>query len=463
MQQSIFQQAPDVQGFKDLVAADDLFEEGHVYIARAPGRLDLMGGIADYSGSLVLELPIANATFAGWQGREDNQLRIKSVGKGIEARYFEIDLRQLLKMDYSEARDWFASRPSDHWASYVAGCYLVAARELGCGFKSGANILVSSSVPEGKGVSSSAALEVASMRAIKAGQNAEISGSILGTMCQKVENLVAGAPCGIMDQMTSACGEMGKLFAMVCQPARVLSHASLPADLGVWGIDSGVRHAVGGSDYGTVRCAAFMGYTIIASVAGLRISKADGKVQIEDSRWNGYLANITPTEFEKDFARHLPESTSGEDFLKEYGGITDTVTSVNPSHRYPVLAATSHPVFENERVRRFYEMIPLGASKGPELGSLMYASHDSYSSCGLGSAATDALVEMVKQSSPALYGAKITGGGSGGTVAVLGHKDAAVEVLELAHKFAPDALVISGSSPGAAQFGVVSMYRKAKK
>lgn len=93
------------------------------------------------------------------------------------------------------------------------------------------------------------------------------------------------------------------------------------------------------------------------------------------------------------------------------------------------------------------------------MGELMYASHDSYSACGLGSKGTDLLVELVRMYGVdhGLFGAKITGGGSGGTVAVLGSSDAESAVLDVAHRYAAmtghEPYIFRGSSPGSAAFG----------
>jgi L-arabinokinase len=127
-------------------------------------------------------------------------------------------------------------------------------RELDISFPQGARILISSSVPPGKGVSSSAALEVAVMQAVAATFDIKIPPRELALLCQKVENMVVGAPCGIMDQMTSACGGAGRLVGLLCQPAELLEMKAIPDDLTFWGIDSGLRHSVaGGLRLGTRR------------------------------------------------------------------------------------------------------------------------------------------------------------------------------------------------------------------
>jgi L-arabinokinase len=467
-----------------------------VFLTRAPGRLDLMGGIADYSGGLVLQLPIAAAAHVALQLEEGDALTFVSLAPGgsfasggslapdrglapgasderAGPRRFEMTLADFRAagepVSYAAARARFAADGEHRWAAYVAGAFLVLMRERGHVFERGARLLIRSEVPEGKGVSSSAALEVAVMRAVAAAYRIELSPRETAFLCQRVENLVAGAPCGVMDQMTAACGEGDRLLALLCQPGELRGSLPLPPELAVWGIDSGLRHSVGGADYGTVRTAAFMGYRIIADLAGLacRAPARAGSVEVEDPKWHGYLANITPAEFESSYARRLPRRMSGAEFLARYGGTTDPVTTVEPARVYPVLVATRHPVYEQARVGEFASRLEAwrGLAQAERLGELMYQSHASYSACGLGSGGTDELVRLVREVGPArgLYGAKITGGGSGGTVAVLGRRDAGETVAEIASRYAERAglpsIVLSGSSPGACRFGQLVLRR----
>jgi L-arabinokinase len=458
-------------------AGRDFFSpDGEVIVTRAPGRLDLMGGIADYSGSLVLELPIASATHVALQRVRGAALKIISLTAGASeaTRSFEMSLADLTNagepIEYASARQWFERQPHQHWAAYVAGAFLVLMSERREVFKEGARILISSEVPEGKGVSSSAALEVAVMRAVNAAYEIDLSPQDMALLCQRVENLVAGAPCGVMDQMTSACGEADRLLALVCQPAELKGTVKLPEELEVWGIDSGIRHSVGGADYVKVRTAAFMGYRLIADIAGLhwRETAREGVLKIDDERWRGYLANIKPVEFEQSFARHIPAEIHGGEFLERYKGITDSVTIVKAGLSYPVLTATRHPIYEHARVERFARILEnwRGLDQAEELGELMFQSHASYSACGLGSAGTDELVRLVRERGTAsgLYGAKITGGGSGGTVAVLARRGASDAVKAVSQEYARrtglEPTLISGSSPGAGRFGHLKLKKE---
>ena len=467
---------PDTERFIDSLGSldqSDFFRaDRELIVTRAPGRLDVMGGIADYSGSLVLQLPIADATHVALQRVDSNRIRILSLGSNKEERFAELDLADLLSsnhqpIEYDEARRKF-SNADNHWVAYTFGVFLVLMCETNFVFPHGADILIKSEVPEGKGVSSSAAIEVATMQALNVAYDLQIPPEEIALLCQKTENLVAGAPCGIMDQMTSVCGEADRLLELLCQPAKLQGTLALPSELELWGVDSGVRHSVGGSDYGTVRTAAFMGYRIIADVAGRPVARTEknGKVRIDDAKWHGYLANLSPDEFDTSYSTKLPESMLGIEFLDRYDGISDHVTSVAADINYPVRFATRHPIYEHFRVRQFASILKSWRSvnDGPRLGQLMFQSHQSYSDCGLGSGATDLIVNLVRAlGNKGLFGARITGGGSGGTVTVLGRRGAGDVIKELQREFHQqtgyEPLVISGSSPGASIFGHIRVLK----
>jgi len=263
-----------------------------------------------------------------------------------------------------------------------------------------------------------------------------------------------------MDQMTSALGHEHTLLVLRCQPADVEGFVPVPPELTFWGIDSGIRHTVSGSDYTSVRCGAFMGYRIIAEAAGLSSQPVgDGSElwSVDDSKWHGYLANIRLDEFRRQYEHLLPEQMLGLDFLGRYGGTTDPITRVVPDRIYAVRRPTTHPIEENARAERFRSLLqaPITSESLTEMGILMAAAHASYTTCGLGSAGTDLLVNLVNDAGPVrgLYGAKITGGGSGGSVAILGLADAGDAVEEIAQRYVAathrPACVFSGSSPGA--------------
>ena len=431
------------------------------WVARAPGRLDVMGGIADYSGSLVLQLPLDVSALALVQPRTDGQVVVVSRATELQNHFRAQFVASALDGEYATVRRYLQRQPQMAWAAYMAGVLPVLAREANLHFPQGMTIVVDSSVPLGKGVSSSAAVEVATMRAVLAMANYPCDGRTLAIWSQMVENYIVGAPCGIMDQMTSACGRANQLLALRCQPAELLEPVVIPADPMVWGIDSGVRHAVSGADYGSVRVGAFMGYRIIADITQTPVTITDGRAVIADTRWGGYLANLTPSEFVQSYADSLPVQLTGADFVARYGATSDAITTIDPQRTYAVRQPTYHPIAEHHRVRTFGQLLAADTQNNQVaelLGELMYQSHASYSACGLGSAATDAIVAAVRALGPAhgLFGAKITGGGSGGTVAVLGRPDALAHVHRIA-QIHGSGLVFAGSSDGAA-FSPVSCF-----
>ena len=491
---------PDTAAFLELLArlrsggaasdeereAAALFQwDQELVVARAPGRMDVMGGVADYSGSLVLQLPIAEACHAAVQrGPGDGLLRVVSLGgaAGARASAFTLPAAALLDaagapVEYDAARKTLGADVATRWAAYPLGAVHVLAREGGADFAaSGLRLLLSSAVPEGKGVSSSAAVEVATMSAAAALAGKQLDGRTLALWCQRAENLVVGAPCGVMDQMASALGRPGQLLALLCRPAEVQGTVALGDHAAVWGIDSGVRHSVGGSDYGAVRAGTFMGRTIVSKLAAAaRAAQADahaGTVRSTSAaaRPGGpaHLTEVPPHEFERAFAAALPEAMTGAAFAAAHGSHGDDVTQLRSDATYAVRTPAAHAVYEHFRVSAF--QLALGAPRGDAqlalLGQLMHQSHESYSRCGLGSPGTDALVALVEELGPSrgLFGAKITGGGSGGTVCVLGRADAEEAVLEVAARYAKatgaQPYIFKGTSPGAVAFGVLRLTPK---
>ena len=447
-------------------AQDSAAEDTPVFATRAPGRLDVMGGIADYSGSLVLQWPIREATRVALRLWTAQRISITSVARDGRDRHCDVPLDLVAdgRHSYDEVRTWFAAHPDRHWAAYVAGVFHVLAREHAVRFPGGAAILVESDVPEGKGVSSSAAIEAATMEAVVAARQVAIEPRLRAIRCQQVENLIVGAPCGVMDQMASICGEAGALMSLLCQPAEFRGIVPVPDHLRVWGIDSGIRHAITGADYGAVRVGAFMGYRILADLARFPVRAGDreGHVQVDDRRWCGYLANVGSDTFRR-FAPDIPEALDGDEFLARYQGTTDLVTRVDPSRRYAVRTPTAHPIHEHERVMEWARELTALSVNARRLGELMYQSHASYSACGLASDGTDRLVALAREAGTArgIYGAKITGGGSGGTVAILGDAGAGDTVRAIAHRYAEqtgrDTYVFEGSSPGAARVGAIRL------
>ena len=413
-----------------------------IHVARAPGRLDVMGGIADYSGSLVAEMPLAQAAVVGAQagGTSEAQVIVHSANAQAENLAPEVVLPAHLFVNPVSLLRFVRDSPHEaQWAGYAAGCFALLRAEGLVPKNIGARLLVRSTVPLGAGVSSSAAIEVASMRALCSAFGVPMDGLTLARLCQRVENDVMDAPCGVMDQVTSALGQAGNLLALLCQPYQIQESVPVPLNAACFGIDSQIKHSVAGAAYGRVRVGAFMGYKILADRA--------------KNGFGGYLCNLSPDEYRALLPERLPETMHGAEFLSSHSGIFDTVTTVNPAETYPVRASTEHAINEMQRVRAFLAAFQTGTPDAlADAGTLMGQSHQSYSACGLGSPETDFLVRLALDAGA--YGAKITGGGSGGTVCVLCPEEKQDEIAQTVcaayhAETGKGGRIISGSSPGA--------------
>ena len=446
----------------------ELFDRGRaISIARSPGRLDLMGGNDDYTGGMVFEATIREATWAAVQRRSDRQVVLVNPQMAEQGWSQRVDYPLDELDDEATVRALVARDPNARWTAYVIGVFHWLKREYPQLVDGGASVFIESDVPLNKGVSSSAAVEVAVMKAAAAAYGVELAGVELAEACQWVENVIAESACGVMDQIAVVLGDEGYVLPLVCQTCLPQPLVKLPAGLACWGIDSGVRHQVTGIEYEAARAAAFMGYKLICDEHGIAVTFDEGaKIpRWTDPRFSGYLANLPPSLY-RTFEQELPDELSGEEYLRLGGVHVDPFTTVRPEVSYRVQACTRYAVEENHRVELFVELARGMADGythcGAELlGELMHQSHAAYSETGLGSEMTDLLVELARAEGPTagIFGAKITGGGGGGTVAVLGRADAEAAFQRIVDNYrlatGIDAYVFRGSSMGADRFGVV--------
>lgn len=438
-----------------------------IHICRAPGRLDLMGGNVDYTGGLVFQATIREATWAAAQKRDDQRIIFwnpQMLAEGWADRV-EFDLHALTGEDAVKA---LVNRsPQVRWTAYVLGIFYLLHQKFPHQVKSGASLYIESEVPLNKGVSSSAAIEVAVMKSAASVYGIELAGVELAEYCQWVENVIAESACGIMDQAASVLGDEGHVLPLLCQPCTPFPLVKLPSGLRCWGVDSGVRHAVSGIEYEAARAAAFVGYRIIGDREGLTFElDSSGRVsRFVEPRWRGYLSNISPSMFRSRYESELPPFIPGIVIQKQGKSHIDPYTTIRPEVNYRVRHCTRYAIEENHRIESFVELARAASTSQSEtafrlMGDLMFQSHWSYTECGLGCEATDLLVELVREecAQGKLYGAKITGGGGGGTVAVLGTEDGEQSFRRVVTRYAEarkfDPYVFEGSSIGADRFGV---------
>ena len=473
----------------DIFGPFGLQKGGKVIVTRAPARLDIMGGVADYCGANVFEMTLERIAIAACQAREDRHLRAVTLGVGNQYLYqptkpendtsntvllgdkrvqqgVELSLDDFYAdgelKTYAQVRELFNKDAQTAWSGYIIGGFYVLLKEGKLErFPHGAALVLKSTIPIGAGIASSAAIEVAALMAIDKLYGLKLSERDIAQVAQIVENRIVGAPCGIMDGVTSVSGKMGKILSIRCQPPtsltsevpyEILEGVSKPFYVKFVGVNTKAPRSTTSQAYIEARTAAFMGLTILQKALKLETN---------------YLCDFSVQEFHERCEPLLPEQMRGEEFLEKYGATVDTVTEVAAEKVYPIRCRVQHPIYEHHRVKRFIAALK-NADKHPEriraylreAGALMYESNASYRDlAGLGSPEVDGLVRIAQKigEEGGIYGAKITGGGGGGTVALLcyGMVTKSLTQLHAAYKLAwgLDAEIFHGSPDGAAEFG----------
>lgn len=197
-------------------------------LARAPGRVNLIGDHTDYTGGLVCPMAIDRRT----------EVELRRGVPWIELVSADEEEPAILFLD--EPVDPASVRPA--WARYVAGVVAVVRPETGGrGF-------VRTTVPVGAGLSSSASLEVAVALAL----GFEGSPLELALACQEAEHIASGVPCGLMDQLTAAAGVDGSALLIDCTTMRI-TEVPMPDAARVLVVDSGQRRSLSTTFYGVRR------------------------------------------------------------------------------------------------------------------------------------------------------------------------------------------------------------------
>lgn len=316
----------------------------------APGRVNLIGEHTDYNDGYVFPIALEMCTKIAAQKRDDKLLRI-----------FSDKMDEIIEIDLSANPN-----KKNHWSDYVVG---VAVQLLNAGIKiSGADLSISSDVPVGAGLSSSAALEVATAFALTSLNGYNVDKTTMAQLCQKAENEFVGMKCGIMDQFIACYGETNKALFLDCRSLN-FNMITLPSDGARFIIcNTMVKHELGASEYNKRR------------------EECEVGVKLLSEHLNGINAL---------------RDVSVSDFKKYEAGLPDVVRR-----------RSRHVVTEINRVEQSVKALQDGDLT--QFGELMNASHfslrDDYEvSCK----ELDTMVDIAL-SLPGVLGARMTGGGFGG-------------------------------------------------
>jgi galactokinase len=245
-------------------------------MVRAPGRVNLIGEHTDYNDGFCLPMAIEADVRILFTARSDTTVRLVSLQQKAPVR-FEIS-REIAKADHAE----------DRWSDYVRGCaQMLALEDVQL---RGVDCVISGNVPLGSGLSSSAALEVASMHALLLAAGKNFPGERIARLAQRAENLYVGNNCGILDQLSSACAVRGQAMLMDCRTLD-LYPSKLPPGVSVVISDTGKRRGLVDSAYNERRRQCEAGAKALgvshlrdATLHGLWRAAADGAIDAQTRR-----------------------------------------------------------------------------------------------------------------------------------------------------------------------------------
>ncbi|MUK66583.1 galactokinase [Aliivibrio fischeri] len=340
-----------IKNVKD--AFNSVLSYAPTHIVQAPGRVNLIGEHTDYNDGFVLPCAINYQTVVAAAKRDDNIVRVVSVDYGNETD--EFDITQEISFQENKM-----------WSNYIRG---VVKCLIGRGYKfKGADISVSGNVPQGAGLSSSAALEVVIGQTFKELYNLNISQAEIALNGQQAENEFVGCNCGIMDQMISAEGNENHAMLLDCRSLETTA-VSMPEDMSVVIINSNKKRGLVDSEYNTRReqCEE------AARIFGVKA-----------------LRDVTIEEFNAK-AHELDEM---------------------------VAKRARHVITENDRTEEAAKVLASGDMK--RMAVLMAESHASMrDDFEITVSEVDTLVDIVKNVIGAEGGVRMTGGGFGGCIVAL--------------------------------------------
>jgi galactokinase len=319
-------------------------------VASAPGRINLIGEHTDYNDGYVLPAAIDRTTAVALGHRADDKLVMRSASFTEEASF------RVARLYPSERRTW---------TDYVIG--VASLLQDRCGTLKGANLLVHGDVPRGAGLSSSASLELAVAFGLIRLNGFSVPSLDIINICQRAEHEFAGVRCGIMDQFIACLGKRDHALLLDCR-SQSYEHIPLPPGMGLLICDTGVRRALGNSEYNARRQQCEEGVRILSTrIAGVKA-----------------LRDVSM------------------DQLHEFSQLLSPL----------VLRRCIHVVTENARTLRSAEA--LRRNDLGEFGKLMYDSHASLrADYEVSCAELDAVVDICAVCE-GVYGARMTGAGFGG-------------------------------------------------
>lgn len=411
-------------------------DRGHsdtVVVTRAPAVVDVMGGLCESAGGLVLQGALDVAFAAAASAREDGRIalcRMSPDGALQESHYPTDVLNDAAAIERAtHAGDGDARNASSQHAVLSLLRALVALPDA-APIRAGVTIIVQSDWPSDAQLDLNGAMLAAVIEAVAETYRLQLDPLAKATLCRTAMATVEGASTGVRGPLAALLGEPGSLLLVRTQPHPSQNALELPERVTIVALDTQLGRPVPSDRHQETHLTALMGLRIIRDLI-----RADGRAMDVDA---SHLANVTPTEFVERFRNRIPTKLTGKQFQSKYGDLPEYANLVEPARSYKIRSRTEHVIYENRRVHEFATTIARSrrtrdAAALAHAGELMYGSHWSYSQrCGIGAIETDQIVGALRTAGHAhgFWGAKVTGyGNAGGVVVLMNDEPATHEML----------------------------------
>jgi L-arabinokinase len=383
------------------------------FVATAPIRLDVLGGLSEYAGALVLGVPLGEHVVAGVQSRTDGKIRVEIASDGNGHGGFELAVG---KVAAAKQPGDLGDGPTDLTLVVLAALAEGSHAKLCALPTGGVSVCVVSEADKARWTARDSAVAAATVAALAGLTEVVLDAERAAGAVRRVLNEWRRAPIGSADAVCAFSAEAGKLLQVHGD-----SHAVVPwpKELALVAIDCGDPQDDVIAKYIHVRVASYMGRLLID-----RIMRHENP---EWPEWDGRLARIGMKDFVERFRDRIPTRMKGGEFLERFGETGDPLTRIDPNALYKVRSRTEHHIYEHTRAREFVELMTRCSKSCDHMlliaaGGLLDASHWSYGQrCGMGGLASDLLVNLIRRhgAGTEIYGSKVCGLGCGGTVAVM--------------------------------------------
>jgi len=438
-----------------------------VWVAGSPAAVDCMGGLGEWSGSMLLTATLRTAACAAAQLRDDHQFEVHlhRGGQPLDPAVSPLRLSMAAVLAHvaepTNGRDLWSQSPASlhEFLRPIFAVLGALASEPARRIAGGVTLEIDLTDAYSPLTGGSASVASATLAALSAATHRIDEDR--ANLTRYLERIAAAPDVdfgGMRLLLTGMIGPKQGLLQWRRQPQHHTSQVELPAGVMLAAIETYPLRPIRRERVAESHIAAAMGLRIIQD-----LMRHDG-ANAESSGAN--LINITPQEYVERFRNRLPAKITGQAFMDRYGASPD-VQRLDPVAIYKPRSRAEHHIYENQRVHEFESHLRSARRNAdekslPVAGELMFASHWSHSQrCGLGSVETDAVSQWVRQRGPAqgFYGAKLASGWSGGLMVVLmadtpsAHAGLAEISKQAEQRFRTPFRVHMGSDAGAALTG----------